>query len=133
MMNIDSKYNSSSIRRSARIANIREIEEPNKPSKFDSSAQDSIVNKSPLETANPVQHHSVNILINDSKVDGVITPEASDCYVSNLKQHPFRDSNLLTDFNRNKKEKLQYPSVTDTIWRNINEEFENALPRYTNL
>ena len=75
-MNIDSKYNSSSIHRSAKI---REIEEPNKPSKFDSSAQDSIVNKSPLETANPVQHHSVNILINDSKVDGVITPEASDC------------------------------------------------------
>ena len=114
---------------SARIAKLREIE--NKRSKFDSSAQDSIVNKSP-ETANLVQYHSFDILINESKVDGVITPESFDCNVSNLKQHPIRESNLLTDFNRSKKEKLQYPSVNDPIWKNINKEMEDALPQILN-
>lgn len=127
----NSKKYSSSIRRSARIAKIREIEEPNKSSKFDSSAQDLIVNKSP-ETANPVQHHSVDIPINESRVDGVITPESFDCNVSSLKQHPIRDSNLLMDFNRSKKEKLQYPGVNDPIWKNINEEMEDALPQILN-
>ena len=39
-------------------------------------------------------------------MDGVITPEAFDCNVSNLKQHFIRDSNLLMDFNRSEKEQL---------------------------
>ena len=55
------------------------------------SAQDLIVNQSPLETTNPVQHHSVDILISESKVDGVFTPEANDCNVSNLKQNSVRN------------------------------------------
>ena len=120
---------SSTIRRSARLAKLREIEEPIQPSKFVSSAHDSFVNQSPLETTNPVQHHSVDIPINESKEDEVITSESFDCNVSNLKQHNIRDSNLLPDFDRSKKEKLQLPNSTDPIWKDINEELDAALPQ----
>lgn len=117
------------VRRSARFAKIGEIEEPIQPSKFVSSAHDSFVNQSPLETTNPVQHHSVDSHINESKEDEVFTSEFFDCYVSDLKQHNIRDSNLLPDFDRSKKEKLQLPSSNDPIWKGINEELEAALPQ----
>ena len=36
------------------------------------------------------------------------------------------------DFNRSKKKKLLYPGVNDPIWKNTNEELEDAVPQILN-
>lgn len=116
------------IRRSSRIKQLQEAKIRNK-SNFVSSAQNHKVNKSPLTTAFPVQHHSTTIR-SESKVNQTNTSvEAADCNVANQNLHPNRMSNLLRNFERNKKEKLQLPAPNDPIWKEVDSELKIAIPK----
>ena len=101
----------------------------NNPSTFESSVQSSKENKSPSETSIPVQHHSTTHC-SESKVNlDSKSSEANDCNVSKQNQHPNRKSNLLPNFERNKKDKLQLPSSNSPIWKEIEAELKEAIPQ----
>ena len=58
-----------------------------------------------------------------------MSSETIDCNVSKENQHPNRNSNLLPNFERNKKDKLQLPSSNSPIWKEIEAELKEAIPQ----
>ena len=120
-----SKIASSSnlLRRSSRLAALQEHKKDNL-SEFKSSPLSSVTASKSPETSIPAPNHSTSS--GESEEEEVkFASKSNDCYVS----HPNRNSNLLPSDNRNKKEKLQLPSPNDPIWKDVDNELWNALPR----
>lgn len=90
-----------------------------------------VTDKSYLETSIPIQPHSdVNIINTESLAEDVkMASSSNDCYVSNQNHHAIRKSNILPSLERHKKEKLKLPATNDPVWKAVDRELQDALPK----